>query len=278
MTYRELWQTLAPKYGEGEAKSMARMVFEDRFGLSMTDLCMGKDSELSANEGAETIKIASRLLRGEPVQYVVGSALFCGNSFLVRPGVLIPRPETAAIVNLAADYCRALKSSPSVLDIGTGSGCIAISIAKAVASARVVAWDVAQDAIDVATENAERLNTNVEIVKQDALCPPADVAIWNCIVSNPPYIARRESKAMESNVLDYEPHIALFVDDDDPVVFYRSIACYAHKALKKGGLLVMEINPLYVRETVATVENAGFGYAEIVKDMFEKDRFVMAKR
>jgi len=278
MTYRELWQTLAPRYGDGEAKSIARMVFADRFGLSMADLCMGKDSELSANERAETEKIASRLLSGEPVQYVIGSVLFCGNRFIVRPGVLIPRPETADLVGMAVDYCRTLNAPPSVLDIGTGSGCIAVCIAKAIAQARVVAWDVSREALDVAAENARLLNADVEIVEQDALNPPADTALWDCIVSNPPYIARRERAAMEPHVLDHEPPLALFVSDDDPVVFYRSIARYAHKALKKGGVLIMEINSLYVKETVAAMQNAGFGEVEVVKDLFGKDRFVSAKR
>jgi len=137
---------------------------------------------------------------------------------------------------------------------------------------------VSRDALDVAAENARLLNADVEIVEQDALNPPADTALWDCIVSNPPYIARRERSAMEPHVLDHEPPLALFVSDDDPVIFYRSIARYAHKALKDGGLLAMEINPLYVEATVAAVRNEGFGCVEVVKDLFRKDRFVSAKR
>lgn len=278
MTYRELWQLLAPKYGVGEAKSMARMVFEDRFGLSFSDICIGKDNDLSDNESIEMQKITSRLLGGEPIQYVIGSALFCGNRFFVSPDVLIPRPETAYIVERAVAFCKSLSPAPTLLDIGTGSGCIAVNIAKALPSVRVTAWDISQRAIDVATKNAQQLGASVEFVRQDVLLPPADTDLWNCIVSNPPYITRREQAAMEDNVLCHEPHLALFVDDNDPVIFYRAIANYAQTALKRDGLLVVEINPLFVEATVATIEQHGFRSTEVVEDEFGKKRFVVATR
>lgn len=257
---------------------MARIVMEDRFGLSLTDICMGKDKDLSANESQEVEKIAQRLLSGEPVQYVVGSAAFCGNRFVVRPGVLIPRPETAFLVDFAMRKGSRMKPYARILDICTGSGCIAVSVAKALPSARVAGWDISEEALKTAKENAALLHMDVDFAFQDALNPPHDTGEWDIIVSNPPYIARREAAAMERNVLDYEPHLALFVSDDAPTVFHHSIAAYAESALRDGGFLAMEINPLFAEEAVCEVEKRGFSEVGTVRDQFGKERFVVGKK
>lgn len=278
MTYRELWQKLAPMYGEREAQAVARLVMEDRFGLSMTDICVGKDSELSDNEHREMQKMVQRILAEEPVQYVVGSAVFCGNRFSVNGDVLIPRPETAFLVDFVVRECAETKHGLNVLDICTGSGCIAISIAKALPSARVAAWDISEKALNVARGNAKLHDVDVDFAMRDALRLSAEEPRWDFIVSNPPYVLQREESGMERNVLDYEPHLALFVDDGDPLAFHRSIARYAQSTLRKGGKIAMEINPLLSTETADVLRECGFGDVAIVEDEFGRNRFVAGRR
>lgn len=278
MTYRELWQTLTPEYGAREARSIARLVYERRFGLSLTDICMGKDSELSENERIETEEITQRLLSGEPVQYVLGCETFRGKDFAVRPGVLIPRPETEQIVDLMLERLGTAGGRPAVLDIGTGSGCIAVSAALEMAGAKVEAWDISREALSTAAENARRLGARVEFRLQDALAPPADSDKWDIVVSNPPYICERERSTMERHVTEHEPHGALFVPDAEPLLFYRAISRYAARALRRGGLLLFETNHLYAAETAAMMEAEGLDEAEVVSDRYGRRRFATAKR
>lgn len=270
MTYDELWRPLATIYDSGEAKAIVRYVLDVRFGMSATDVYCGKVTQLTADESRELREIMRRLMKSEPVQYVLGRADFCGRTFRVSPGVLIPRPETE-------ELCRWVSSSfpsHSILDIGTGSGCIAITLALDMPQAEVTAWDVSEKALHIARHNAGMLGAAVNFCRRDALDPPADAALWDIIVSNPPYICDRERAAMERNVLDYEPHEALFVPDDDPLRFYRAIADYARKALKPGGELFFEINPLFAADLVAMLRNSGFAAAETRCDSFGKQRFV----
>lgn len=278
MTYRELWQALIPAYDEREAKSIARMVFEQRFGLSLTDICMGKDKQLSEKTHSETEKIAERLLQNEPVQYVLGCETFCGRTFKVRPGVLIPRPETAGLIELMASLRDPKKSSADILDIGTGSGCIAVTSALDIPGADVTAWDIADEALATAAENAKELGAQVRIVRQDALCPPEDNGLWDFVVSNPPYICDRERAEMSRNVLDHEPATALFVPDDDPLKFYSAIARYSRLALRPGGWLLFEINPLYADDMQTMLTDEHFDRISISDDMFGRKRFAMAQR
>lgn len=278
MTYRELWQALIPAYDEREAKSIARMVFEQRFGLSLTDICMGKDKQLSEKTHSETEKIAERLLQNEPVQYVLGCETFCGRTFKVRPGVLIPRPETAGLIELMASLRDPKKSSADILDIGTGSGCIAVTSALDIPGADVTAWDIADEALATAAENAKELGAQVRIVRQDALCPPEDNGLWDFVVSNPPYICDRERAEMSRNVLDHEPATALFVPDDDPLKFYRAIARYSRLALRPGGWLLFEINPLYADDMMTMLTDEHFDRISISDDVFGRKRFAMAQR
>lgn len=278
MTYRELWQALIPAYDEREAKSIARMVFEQRFGLSLTDICMGKDKQLSEKTHSETEKIAERLLQNEPVQYVLGCETFCGRTFKVRPGVLIPRPETAGLIELMAALRDPKRSSADILDIGTGSGCIAVTAALDIPEADVTAWDIADEALATAAENAKELGAQVRIVRQDALCPPEDNGLWDFVVSNPPYICDRERAEMSRNVLDHEPATALFVPDDDPLKFYRAIARYSRLALRPDGWLLFEINPLYADDMQTMLTDEHFDRISISDDMFGRKRFAMAQR
>lgn len=284
ITYPQLWQSLTPLYEASEAQAIVRLVLDVRFGLSLTDIICGKVTELSADEETELGKITERLHSGEPVQYILGEAEFGGRTFHVEPGVLIPRPETAELVSkILADH-----PTGNLLDICTGSGCIAISLALALPHSTVTAWDISDDALRIAIDNAQRLNANVRFEKRDALHLEEEntrnsndalpYPTWDLIVSNPPYICNKEKASMSKNVLDYEPSIALFVPDDDPLVFYRSITAYGAKTLKPNGSLYFEINPLYAVETVQMMEGFGFSAIELMKDMQNKDRMIKATK
>lgn len=273
MTYRELWRTLEPLYGNGEARAVTDYVLDTCFGLSKADIMCGAVEEMTAEKTAELGRIFSRLTGGEPVQYVLGRAEFCGRWFSVRPGVLIPRPETEELCAwITADSKTA--DSPKVLDIGTGSGCIAITLQLDMPESSVTAWDISAGALDVARENAQRLGAPVNFVRQDALNAKPE-GEWNVIVSNPPYICENEKKDMAVNVLDHEPHTALFVPDADPLLFYRAITRLAVQTLSKGGRLYFEINPIYADDTCRMMQAEGMTAVELRSDMYGKQR--MAK-
>lgn len=273
MTYRELWRTLEPLYGNGEARAITDYVLDVCFGLSKADILCGAVEEMTAEKTAELNKIFGRLMEGEPVQYVLGRAEFCGRWFDVRPGVLIPRPETEELCAWITADSKA-SGSPKVLDIGTGSGCIAITLQLDMPESNVTAWDISADALDVARENAQQLGANVNFVKQDALNAKPE-GEWDVIVSNPPYICEKEKKDMAVNVLEHEPHTALFVPDADPLLFYRAITRLAVQTLNKGGRLYFEINPIYADDTCRMMQAEGMTAVELRSDMYGKQR--MAK-
>ena len=270
MTYRELWRTLEPLYGNGEARAITDYVLDVCFGLSKADILCGAVEEMTAEKTAELNKIFGRLMEGEPVQYVLGRAEFCGRWFSVRPGVLIPRPETEDLCAWITADSKA-SGSPKVLDIGTGSGCIAITLQLDMPESKVTAWDISADALDVARENAQRLGANVNFVKQDALNAKPE-GEWDVIVSNPPYICEKEKKDMAVNVLEHEPHTALFVPDADPLLFYRAITRLAVQTLNKGGRLYFEINPIYADDTCRMMQAEGMTAVELRSDMYGKQR------
>ena len=284
MSYDEFWQPLTKMYDSGEAKAIARMVYEVRFGLSLTDIVMGRagqcpDEELRA--------IQKRLLEGEPVQYIIGVADFCGRQFHVEPGVLIPRPETAELCRWIIEERgeRREERDFSVLDIGTGSGCIAITLALEMPEAKVTAWDISNDALRIAQKNATLLGAEILFEKQDTLnisltshLSPLTTKKWDLIVSNPPYIKPKERDGMEKNVLAYEPHIALFAPEDQPIIFYQQIGDYAWQSLKSGGMLFFELNHLTANDVSSYLQGLGFQEVEIRKDDFGKDRFLKAKK
>lgn len=371
MTYNQLWKRLTAIYNEREAQAIVRTVLDALFGMSLTDICLGKVTQLSADDTTRLEKIMQRLEKSEPVQYVLGAGWFAGRLFSVAPGVLIPRPETEDLVKWACDEAKEkekednskeergkeekevskkgeaskkekqplssplkeeeeglrkgkdasqkeeqplssllkeekeglrkgedasqkeeqplsslLKNNkevsekgeeaphPSILDIGTGSGCIAITVALALPQARVTAWDISTDALAIAAGNAHRLGASVRFEHQDALNAPDDEERWDVIVSNPPYICDKERADMSDNVLSYEPELALFVPDSDPLLFYRAIARYASKALKPGGRLLFETNTAYAHEVAQAMADEGFTAIEVRNDCFGKPRMV----
>ena len=394
MTYNQLWKRLTAIYNEREAQAIVRTVLDALFGMSLTDICLGKVTQLSADDTTRLEKIMQRLEKSEPVQYVLGAEWFAGRLFDVAPGVLIPRPETEELVKWTCDEAKEkekednskeergkeekevskkreapkkeeqplsyplkeekeglrkgedasqkeeqpssspskeekeglrkeeeaskkeeqplsspikeeeeglrkgeeapqkeeqLLSSPSkeekedskeeaphpsILDIGTGSGCIAITVALALPQARVTAWDISTDALAIAAGNAHKLGASVRFEHQDALSAPDDKERWDVIVSNPPYICDRERADMSDNVLSYEPELALFVPDSDPLLFYRAIARYASKALKPGGRLLFETNTAYAHEVAQVMADEGFTAIEVRNDCFGKPRMV----
>ena len=290
MTYETLWHKLIPLYEADEAKAIVRWVLDVRFGLSWADILCGKVTELSANDQTELEKIMCRLEKGEPVQYIIGVADFCGRQFHVEPGVLIPRPETAELCRLILStdlhgQIRNIREIPchsdaNILDIGTGSGCIAITLALEMPEAKVTAWDISDDALRIASENASRLGAKVTFEHRDALSISLTSHLspltphYDLIVSNPPYICNQEADGMAQNVLDYEPHEALFGPEEDPALFYKRIGDYASIALKPGGWLYFELNPLTADEVSAYLEALGFIETEIRCDQFGKRRFL----
>ena len=290
MNYEELWHRLIPLYEVDEAKAIVRWVLDVRFGLSWADILCGKVTELSANDQTELEKIMCRLEKGEPVQYIIGVADFCGRQFHVEPGVLIPRPETAELCRLILStdlhgQIRNIREIPchsdaNILDIGTGSGCIAITLALEMPEAKVTAWDISDDALRIASENASRLGAIVTFEHRDALSISLTSHLspltphYDLIVSNPPYICNQEADGMAQNVLDYEPHEALFGPEEDPALFYKRIGDYASISLKPGGWLYFELNPLTAEEVSAYLEALGFIETEIRCDQFGKRRFL----
>lgn len=278
MNYNELWHQLAPLYGDGEAKAIAQMVYEVRYGLTLSDIYLGKDTQLSADDQAELKEIAKRLADNEPVQYVLGVADFCGRQYHVEPGILIPRPETEHLCRLITKHVAIGSANRKVLDIGTGSGCIAITLALDIPNSQVTAWDISPIALRVAKGNAEQLGAQVNVVENDMLQQTYQVAPqWDLIVSNPPYICDSEAEEMDANVLDYEPEIALFVPDDDPLQFYVPIMNYAQSALHPGGELWLETNPLYEEIIEERLLELGFNVTAH-DDQFGKTRFIQAIR
>ena len=281
MTYNEMWHRLTPVYGDGEAKAISRLVYEVRFALTLSDICIGKDTQLSANDQAELAEITRRLEQQEPIQYILGQADFCGRTFLVNQNVLIPRPETEELCRWIISEFRdeSLEFSDySILDIGTGSGCIAITLTAELPKAQVTAWDISEAALQVARENARRLHSNVTFEQTDALNAPQDHEQWDVIVSNPPYICNKERARMEANVLEHEPHTALFIPDDSPLLFYSAIAQYGLTALKTGGLLYFEMNPLYAQELADMLSMMSYHDIEIKIDQYGKQRMIRARQ
>ena len=280
-TYLEFWQSLTPLYDAGEAQAIVRTVLDVEYGMTLTDIICGKVNELSSDEERNLEEIITRLQNGEPVQYVLGEADFAGRTFHVEPGVLIPRPETAELCQWIEEDVSSLEADErkQILDICTGSGCIAITLGLTIPNSEVTGWDISEDALRIAQGNVEMLKAgNVRIEYQDALMLPKAAEAADIIVSNPPYICEKEKADMEKNVLEHEPSIALFVPDEDPLKFYRAIAEYASSALKPEGALYFEINPIYAKETREMLEELGFKDIETKEDAFGKKRMMKAKK
>ena len=271
-----LREQLSKSYEPQEANGLARIIFCDILGQSNVDYYLCKDIDLSGNEEEKVKSILQRLKKYEPIQYIEGKKYFSGREFFVRQGVLIPRPETEELVELAAQAC---KPNAKILDIGTGSGCIAISLSKKLPEAEVHAWDISEVALEVAKQNNEQLSASVHFEQHDILTYQATgEEAFDLIISNPPYIAESEKAEMEPNVLAWEPSIALFVPDNDPLLFYRRIGELALRMLTPNGKLFFEINRVYGDATKQLLCNQGYKNIHIQKDLSGNDRFVYAEK
>lgn len=271
----DIKSALAAAYPEGEVRAFVRILFEEWMHYSTVDIYMRADSEVPPFVVEKMRHAVQRLLRHEPIQHIVGVAHFHGHRFAVSKHTLIPRPETEQLVDMIVDRNQDVPDL-CVLDIGTGSGCIACSLARALRFAEVHAFDISQPALDLAAENARNLGVKVAFHHVDILNAVPQPQQFHIIVSNPPYICMHEQQLMEDNVLRYEPHSALFVPDNDPLLFYRAIARYASVALKPGGKLYFEINAAYGNDTANLLSNFHFADIEVVRDFYGRDRFVSA--
>jgi protein-(glutamine-N5) methyltransferase, release factor-specific len=269
-------ESLEGIYTKGEIDQFIFMIFENLLGFSKTDVILHKSMKISNPLRDKIRRFTLRLKSYEPVQYILGESYFLDFKFKVTPGVLIPRPETEELVNRI--YQENINKKGNLLDIGTGSGCISVSLAKLLPDMAVSAIDISPAAIAIASENAGNLNVNVDFIEKDILkASQSDYSSYfDVIVSNPPYICNSEAEDMEHNVLDYEPHLALFVEDNDPLVFYRQIAKLSLCWLKDGGILHFEINAKYGSATQQLLQSLGYKDVEVIKDFYNNDRFVRA--
>lgn len=261
-----------PLYGLREAEAVARMVVCDRLSFNLSQLVAHYDDEC---EIPNVEKIVVELRRGRPVQYVLGRAEFCELQFEVAEGVLIPRPETEELVYHIVETAP---RGARILDIGTGSGAIAIALAKLVQDAEVLAVDISTDALAIARRNAEQLGAKVEFVEADALGDLSHLGEFDIIVSNPPYIPQSDIVDMRKNVVDFEPHTALFVPDDDILKFYRATAENALRMLRADGSLWFEIYERAGEAICAMLSEKGFSYNEIIEDANAKPRMIWSRR
>ena len=273
----EIKDALKDIYPESEAFSLAKMLLVEGFGFSTLELYGGKDKDISGKRRDVLNEMIRRLQKNEPIQYVLGVETFCGLSFEVNPNVLIPRPETAELVNWIVDEWGT-KPSCRVLDIGTGSGCIPVSLAKLLETSRVESWDISEEALRVARMNCERNEVDVLLRQKDVLEASPEGVFYDVIVSNPPYIADSEKMSMDANVLEWEPSLALFVPDSDPLLFYRKIGELALEMLAEDGALYFEINQAYGMDTINMLKALGYGQVELRKDAWGNDRMVKAIR
>lgn len=283
MTRRKIWEKLrlaaVPLYGPAEARSIAELLCEELYGFGRIALATVPEAEIPAEPESshgtlmpDPDEVARQVASGMPAQYIAGRAFFYGRWFRVRPGVLIPRPETE---ELARWITEESDRAETILDIGTGSGCIAVTLAAELPAAAVSAVDISETALETARENAGANKVKVALTRCDILRDKLE-GRYDVIVSNPPYVTHKERAAMHRNVLEYEPAQALFVPDDDPLLFYRAIARQGKQALKRGGALYFEINEAFGRETIALLLAEGYAGMELRADLSGKPRIVKA--
>lgn len=267
-------EELSGYYTQSEASALTRIIATEMLDIPQLTFFLKDDVTLKAEQEAMLFNTIERLKKYEPIQYIQGYSDFCGLRFKVTPATLIPRPETSELVEwIAADHSG---KAASILDIGTGSGCIAISLAHKLPESKVTAWDISNDALAVATENSRNNSTKVTFEQVDILSYEPQSAQFDIIVSNPPYIKENEKSAMHNNVLDWEPHTALFVPDSDPLLFYRTIAKRGLTLLKPGGMLYFEINRAHGAETMKILADYGYTNIELRKDFADNDRMIKA--
>ena len=284
VTYKQLIQTfysnLQYYYPKTEVRSFVARILEHEKKWQQIDIHLNYENQTDVNLVNKIDIITKKLINYEPIQYILGKTFFYDFNFNVAPGVLIPRPETEELVDIIVKR-KDLKSKLNILDIGTGSGCIAISLSKLIPETQVFAIDVSDTALEIATKNAKKNKAKVSFHKSDILNWENDTFFdehrFDIIVSNPPYIPLNDFESLEDNVKKHEPKIALFVPDNDPVIFYRRIAEMAKDCLNEHGSLYFEINETYGEEVVLAVKKAGFDNIKIIKDINGKDRIVIVQ-
>jgi len=277
--FNDLVKGIAIDESQDEIQSMVYLLLEHFFSISRSEVFSEKNIELTSSDEKRVRDAIGRINTGEPVQYILEETEFYGRMFIVNPSVLIPRPETEELVRLVIDHIKNHEDKRSrILDIGTGSGCIPITLGLEVPHAEIFATDVSVAALEVANENANRLNVNVEFIQNDILSDDIPCRNLHVVVSNPPYISVKEKSTMKDNVLLYEPHQALFVTGDDPLLFYETIAKKAHEMLQSNGLLAVEISEHRGVEVMQLLKKWGYTEIELVKDLFGKDRIIKGIR
>lgn len=273
--FREVLQKLKTKFSSGEAENITAMMFEKIAGISKTDLIKVKNLEINQPTIKQLEESIDKLFLDVPIQYILGEAWFYGNKFLVNPSVLIPRPETEELVELVLKELKS-DANKSILDIGSGSGCIPITIKKKFNQAKVTSVDISEDALEIAKQNATIIGTFINFQKLDFLEREnwQLLGVFDIIVSNPPYIPFSEKESLDKNVRDYEPETALFVDE--PLIFYRAIADFATTNLLKEGKIFMEVHENFSHSVSEHFVQKGF-ITNVLKDIYGKDRFVVAQ-
>lgn len=268
--------TLTPLYGEGEARWLTRIALEHFSGLTRTDLLLKADKEASPTLADSMSKVVGRLKRYEPLQYILGETYWHGLTLKVTPAVLIPREETSELIDIITDDCAG-RNDLRVADLCTGSGCIAIALARALPFSKVTATDISEEALSVARENASACKTKITFMQGDLLAGvELPTQSTDVIVSNPPYIGESEAADMCANVLDYEPRQALFVPDDDPLRFYKIISREGLRIGVAGARLYLEINPLHASAMASMLQYDGWAEATLLRDIHGKQRFIKA--
>lgn len=276
-TLKKLRSTLRPLYGERETEAIIKLIFLYVKEWHTVDMLIHEPDELSPFIKSEIDNILDRLLRHEPIQYITGEAYFHGMELEVTPAVLIPRPETAELVDIIADRAGD-RPDLRLLDIATGSGCIALALARILRFPEVTALDISGEALEIARKNASRLKVKINFIEADIFNWQPRTEAYDIIVSNPPYIDESERTAMDPNVTEYEPALALFVPDDDPLRFYKRITALAADGLVAGGRLYYEINPRHASQLADAIRAFGFADVEIIRDSFGKERFISASK
>ena len=273
LLYQKVKRYLKKNYSVEEIGSITYLILEDIFGLERKGILLNQNITTTDSQEKELSDMIIRLQKHEPIQYILGSTEFYGRRFSLDPSVLIPRPETEELVQMVIKENQT--PSPKVLDIGTGSGCIAVTLQLELA-AQVIACDTATEALTMATRNASSLGAKVKFLTCDILQQQPEIPPLDIIVSNPPYVTEGEKHQMDANVLDYEPPHALFVSDQDPLVFYTRIADLSRDLLKPGGKLYFEINERFGGKIKDLLHNFGYRHIEVNKDLHGKDRFAKA--
>ena len=268
---QQITDAISTHYEPSEARAIAFRCLDLGWNISSMDIVLKKEVDLPEDWSSRLARLAS----GEPLQYVMGKTYFRDHLFIVNSDTLIPRPETEELIDLVLSHAT---DNASVLDVGTGSGCIPISLKLERPSLQVEAWDISEEALTMARQNGESMKAEVHFKRQDIFEWPSSEGSWDVIVSNPPYVTQDEAKEMAKHVLDYEPHLALFVPNDDALKYYVALADFAQERLRAGGYLCLEINQYFGTQTVELLFSKGFQEVKLLKDFKGNDRMIVAQK